>query len=924
MADVNKPRGRGRPRGRGGNAASRVQAPREAQNIAAAPVAPELIARRNKRRVEELERSNYTDVRNTDLGTGLAGNRSRTTLADDCNKGRKKSTTHVRSILLYRKNLNAIIEQEHLRARQKPENCVLYVGIGDTIDAPDAPSLTVIWGAKPRIRIHVVNGELLDVAAITRNDGFDSVGENSLSLGLETRDRNQDWVLDLHIRNWAYPNCGLALVGGGSVEAATYWNDIWSLQREDEPTGTALSIVSNDHLLLEELSVNMGGDHMCPVCSATFTRPQHVARHMRSHTGDRPYACQTCGDRFARSDLLSRHVNKCHTPGGLANTTSRKQGARNQSAASDDKKRRPCEECTQSNTKCDFGRPSCNNCSSRGSKCNYPKTKRPRRNTNPSPNNVPGTLPEHAISLPQEPMINSFGHYQEDMPPFNFHYPPPDNPIAMPPIFDNTVPMPNPASNTFMGSPEAPSLSFSAATSESADSSPWNGMDLMGLNNVPSNFDGGVFHDPNAPSYTSSHKFQTSMGSPFSYNIDSQHEPSQIPLTTLHQRPASASYQRHPIQHHQRHRSSPSLDGSHQLLNQALLRAQGQQYPAITPTRLYMHRGSVSASDSGTDYESSGRPGTASEYTDFPSPMSLVGSESGSTTSIGRAIDDIALHDPGASSLLSMGPMMVPGIGMGTGLTPQVESPSRPSMTQRQSTFGDLKAFWNECMDGQNQPNGEGRGHSLAKMTSMPCLKTPRGDATPRAAAVDPLTRIGQQRPQSGAGQTPRVGGPETKGLEQYRSALNALPAPSLQMAPKMKAAAAKQEESDSKTNIKNDPTFPPPFAPGTLQGDAWRSLMTNTGSYVVEPSNNRPNYKRLPSQTLGPENSKRAKDGDDNAVLTDDDDDDATETDYKQSQQEWHRRMSLPALGRSGVGAARLRQPQPVPASGRQGGVLN
>ncbi|KAF8604566.1 hypothetical protein BDV93DRAFT_91399 [Ceratobasidium sp. AG-I] len=103
----------------------------------------------------------------------------------------------------------------------------------------------------------------------------------------------------------------------------------------------------------------MGGDHMCPVCSATFTRPQHVARHMRSHTGDRPYGCQMCGDRFARSDLLSRHVNKCHTPGGLANTSSRKgQGsARVQAAAAEDKRRRPCEACTLQSTKCDFGKP---------------------------------------------------------------------------------------------------------------------------------------------------------------------------------------------------------------------------------------------------------------------------------------------------------------------------------------------------------------------------------------------------------------------------------------------------------------------------------------------------------------------------------------------------------------------------------------
>lgn len=35
---------------------------------------------------------------------------------------------------------------------------------------------------------------------------------------------------------------------------------------------------------------------------------------MRSHTGDKPYACTQCDDRFARSDLLSRHVNKTHGP----------------------------------------------------------------------------------------------------------------------------------------------------------------------------------------------------------------------------------------------------------------------------------------------------------------------------------------------------------------------------------------------------------------------------------------------------------------------------------------------------------------------------------------------------------------------------------------------------------------------------------
>jgi hypothetical protein len=36
------------------------------------------------------------------------------------------------------------------------------------------------------------------------------------------------------------------------------------------------------------------------LCPATFTRPQHVGRHLRSHTGDRPYECKECPLRFAR------------------------------------------------------------------------------------------------------------------------------------------------------------------------------------------------------------------------------------------------------------------------------------------------------------------------------------------------------------------------------------------------------------------------------------------------------------------------------------------------------------------------------------------------------------------------------------------------------------------------------------------------
>ncbi|KAG8742208.1 hypothetical protein FRC12_015421, partial [Ceratobasidium sp. 428] len=647
----------------------------------------------------------------------------------------------------------------------------------------------------------------------------------------------------------------------------------------------------------------MGGDHMCPVCSATFTRPQHVARHMRSHTGDRPYGCQMCGDRFARSDLLSRHVNKCHTPGGLANTTGRKGQASRAQAAADDKKKRPCEACTLQSTKCDFGKP-CNNCTARGSKCAYAKAKRaPRRDANPSPSTQSTNLPPANPRVAQESHSVHTFPYQDDITPFSFNYPAQDSSLAMPHLYEPGISVPGGNSNAFIGSPEAPSLSFSAATSDSAESTPWNGLDFMSMpGGVPNNgFDPSTMYpDPNAPSFSSAHKLHSQSSHPFAYGIEQTQVDPQQPLTTLHQRPSSAVQRQQPT-HHQRHRSTPSLDGPHPLLNSTLLRAQAQQYPAITPNRLYTHRGSISASDSGTDYESSnGRPSTAGEYPDFPSPMSLSNSETGSVgPGVHRALDDMSLHDPtNNNNLLSMGSMVVPGIGMGTGLTPALESPSRPSMTQRQSTFGDLRAFWNECMDGQHNVGGENR-HSLTKMTSMPCLKTPLGevDATPRGTTQDPLARLGQKRDGSSI-QTPRIfNQAETKGLEQYQHAVDARQPPSLQIAPKMKAAAAKQEDIDSN---RQESSFAVPFPPGTAQADAWRSLMsgasdnnrTSGGSYVAKSV--RPSYKRLPSQTLGPENSKRQHhDGNDSesALYTDDEDED----DYKQAQQEWHRRMSLP-----------------------------
>ncbi|KAG0705796.1 hypothetical protein DFH29DRAFT_904859 [Suillus ampliporus] len=130
----------------------------------------------------------------------------------------------------------------------------------------------------------------------------------------------------------------------------------------------------------------MGGDHQCPVCQATFTRPQHVARHMRSHTGDRPYKCQYCGDQFARSDLLSRHVNKCHAnekPPQSA-TNGRRKGSASASRATTSKQ--ACDQCVQSSLPCDGSNP-CSKCVQRKSRCTYVKFHRQTAPSGPGHHN---------------------------------------------------------------------------------------------------------------------------------------------------------------------------------------------------------------------------------------------------------------------------------------------------------------------------------------------------------------------------------------------------------------------------------------------------------------------------------------------------------------------------------------------------------
>ncbi|KAI5122516.1 hypothetical protein M0805_005244 [Coniferiporia weirii] len=216
----------------------------------------------------------------------------------------------------------------------------------------------------------------------------------------------------------------------------------------------------------------MAGDHKCPVCQATFTRPQHVARHMRSHTGDRPYKCQHCGDQFARSDLLSRHVNKCHAGDKPPTTTAptRRKGQHGASSTRATTSKQACDQCVIATLPCDGANP-CSKCVQRKSPCTYVKF---QRQTAPS---GPGHKNSHSVdSTSSVSNLSSAMPRADDL----FLGPPPMTVPSMVPagelFYPNAHPQfafnPPPGPHNWdSDSPNPPSLTLSNTTDSGPDGS---------------------------------------------------------------------------------------------------------------------------------------------------------------------------------------------------------------------------------------------------------------------------------------------------------------------------------------------------------------------------------------------------------------------------------------------------------------------
>ena len=75
---------------------------------------------------------------------------------------------------------------------------------------------------------------------------------------------------------------------------------------------TSCAAVIADHQLMSTTSATP--IPVCTFCNKLFRDKSDLNRHIRTHTGEKPFVCPQCFAAFTRQDTLKKHISTKHDP----------------------------------------------------------------------------------------------------------------------------------------------------------------------------------------------------------------------------------------------------------------------------------------------------------------------------------------------------------------------------------------------------------------------------------------------------------------------------------------------------------------------------------------------------------------------------------------------------------------------------------